>query len=209
MNFFSKGIAKVTSGVGGRAFARVAVVAAFACPMIGCSAEVGSSEEVAEDLGSAAEALSPPVTIINSASLLGCPGDRVALKSIDGGYYVTAEQTGGGAMACDRGALGPWELFRVKEITYTSGPKRIALRSNDGSGPYVSATNGGGSSIYANRNAIGDWESFGVVAVSGMKALQSVNGPYVTREDNGGPGCVLNANRPGIGPWETFQVECH
>lgn len=213
MNFLAKDIAKGVSGVDMRMFMRAVVLATLAFPMIGCGADSGGPLEGEEEIDSTSEALAPIASITNSARLLGCPNERAALKSIEGQYYVTAEQTGDGAMVCDRTVADSWEVFQVKEITYTTGAKRIALKSDTGSGPYVSATGGGGSSIYANRPAIGDWESFAVISLSTgigpRKALQASSGHYVTREDNGGPGCVLNANRPGIGTWETFQVECY
>jgi hypothetical protein len=213
MNFLSKGFAKGAFGVGGRGFLQAAVLATFASPMTGCAAEIGGSAEEAaevEAVDSTSQA-STILSVVNSAALLGCTHGRAALKSANGAYYVTAQQTDG-AMVCDRTVEGSWEVFDVYEVTYATGAKRVAFKSYVGSGPYVSATDGGGSSIYANRSGIGDWESFGVVSLSTTsgpgKALQANSGHFLTREGNGGPGCVLNANRPSIGTWETFRVQC-
>jgi hypothetical protein len=194
--------------------ARMLVLAALACPIAGCTAEVGSSAEL-EDVNSTSQALELPAIqrIVVNARLLGCPNQRYVAFTVPGGsYYATAEQTGGHAMVCNRTVENNWERFEVHEITYADQTKRIALKSDRGSGQYVSATNGGGSSIYANRNAIGAWESFGVASRSTggipsvVTSLQTVNGNFVTREDNGGS--VMNADRPGIGPWEEWDVQC-
>jgi len=46
-------------------------------------------------------------------------GTTVALKS-GYGYYVVAEGGGGGAINCDRTAIGPWETFTLTIDTWTS-----------------------------------------------------------------------------------------
>ena len=215
MSFFAKGISQSTSGVGGRTLLRAAVLAALACPLPGCAGEIGAAPDEAEDLGavdSTSQELQPSGQRVSAISL-GCAESvrKVALQSLDRNCYVTAEQSNGGAMVCNRTSVGAWEKFEVTEITYHDSANRIALKSNNGLGPWVSATNGGGSSIFANRSGNGDWESFSVVTdnsptLGTTRALQAISGHYVTRER--GSGSVLNANRTGIGDWEKFRVLC-
>lgn len=159
----------------------------------GCVADPGDTDTEIDPIGTVHSA-------VISAAPFQCPGNQVALRTING-YYVVAEGGGGGEVRADRLQIGAWERFTVHDLGGT-----IALQAHNGS--FVVAEGGGGGAVNANRPWIGDWEKFRVERHwNGYSwALRAHSGHYVVAE-NGGGGDV-NANRTWVGAWESFTATC-
>jgi hypothetical protein len=92
-------------------------------------------------------------------------------------YYVSAENGGGGAVHCNRTAIGPWETFKLE---WKSG-FQVAFRTANGH--YLSAQNGGGSGVDATRTAVGPWETF--ATAEGLAAGTCTSAEYAAQNVNG------------------------
>ncbi len=129
---------------------------------------------------------------------------NVSLRS-SGGYYVIADNAGGGDVHVNRTAIGPHEQFNLIDLNggeLESGDS-VQFRTWDGI-HYVVAENGGAPQgtppppgrIYANREAAGAWETFTIWRADGGSgpignntqiSLQSSGGYYVCAEGGGAP----------------------
>jgi hypothetical protein len=133
-------------------------------------------------------------------------GKPTALKT-SRGYYVVAENSGGGVVNANRTSPGLWENFNVVDV----GPGLVALQAINGQ--YVVAEGGGGREVLARANAIGPWETFGLVPMGppGLFALKTYNGAYLQAEGGGG-GVLRSVFLPWYqspGSWETFGFVPH
>lgn len=75
------------------------------------------------------------------------------------GYYVSADNGGGGGVHVDKTNLGWWEAFGIVPLQRLNASQwKVALHASNNQ--YVSAENGGGDAVNANRNALLQWETF-------------------------------------------------
>jgi hypothetical protein len=141
----------------------------------------------------------------------------INLQSV-GGYYVVAENGGGGDVNANRTSAGSWETFEV--VDFNNG----ALTSGDGvailtSGLwYLSADGCGGGALKAwGSGPPGNCETFwvykldssgnivgGTISNGDQVAILSYNSYWLVAENGGNS--VVNANRTSIGPWEKFFI---
>jgi hypothetical protein len=121
------------------------------------------------------------------------------------GYFVAAENNGGGALNANRTVQGPWESFYMHDQnggTLNDGDT-VTIRTT--SGWYWSATNGGGSTLYANQTAAITWEVFtiqkrngtGMIQDGDTYALKTYDGTHYV---NGVYGGALSASDTGVNP---------
>ncbi len=139
---------------------------------------------------------------------------QIALIANNGSHLV-AEGGGGREVLANRGAIGPWETFRLFNKTRPGEEPRhgdsVVLQAWNGR--WVSAAGGGGGSVNAELGWIEASTTFTIERVSGAGAIRSgeqvalraANGNYVVAE--GGGGGVVNANRTVRDVWETFTIK--
>ena len=119
-------------------------------------------------------------------------GQRISLQG-NNGLYVSSEN-GTKPMTCNRGSVGPFEIFTVTD----AGGGKIGLRGNNNR--FVSRENN--TPITCNRTQRRGWETFTVRAAgSGKLTLQGSNGFYISRER---PTESMTCNRTAARSWETF-----
>lgn len=135
-----------------------------------------------------------------------------AIKTLTG-YYLTAENGGGGTVNSDRTQRGPWETFVMSQVS----PGVFTFRSEKGTflANAASGRQGGRGGLSANRRQADQAAQFKLILVNPegtVVALQTSAGTYVTAENSGGmkgargPRSV-NTNRTDIGEWELFYLE--
>jgi hypothetical protein len=74
------------------------------------------------------------------------------------GYYVSADNGGGGGVHVDKTSLSPWESFGIVPLQRLGVNQwKVALHASNGQ--YVSAEQGGGDAVNANRNTVLEWET--------------------------------------------------
>lgn len=128
---------------------------------------------------------------------------KVALRSVDGRFYMCAEGGGGREIVADRRSVGPWETFWLHFADLWNNIVYFKTFDNQ----YVlTAENGGGDLVVANRNQVGPWELFKLDNfANNLISLQASNGQYVCF-NQGGSDLVI-ANRNDRGPWESIIIE--
>ena len=127
--------------------------------------------------------------------------DVAALKCHDGTHYLSATDSGGGALVASATSVLTWETFTALFV----GDGKVVLRCYDRI-HYVQATNGGGSTMVASSINASIWETFTVVWSDATHfALKCYDGThYVTA--TGGGGSTLAATATSVGANETFTV---
>lgn len=126
---------------------------------------------------------------------------RIALKAMANGKFVTAENAGTRPLIANRDSASGWETFTM---TTTSGDSRTLRAEADNE--FVCADNGGSSPLISNRTAAGGWETFTLIKNGdGTVSLRAqANNKIVTAEAGGSQ--PLIANRDSIDGWEKFQI---
>jgi hypothetical protein len=130
------------------------------------------------------------------------------------GYYVSADDGGGGAVHVNAPWLRQWEEFTIIDRNggdLMSGDSVNILTHN---GHYLMAQDNGGGAVYASSTHDLAWERFTILKQNGTApiragdiiALQAGDGHYFVAEGGGGGQNVLNANRDTIGAWEQFVL---
>ncbi|MCJ8010952.1 hypothetical protein MUG84_04230 [Paenibacillus sp. KQZ6P-2] len=128
---------------------------------------------------------------------------KVALRSVDGQYYMCAEGGGGREIVANRRSVGPWETFWLHFADLWNNI--VYLRTFDNQ-HVLTAKYGGGDLVVANQNQVGPWELFKLDNfANNLISLQASNGQYVCF-DQGGNDLVI-ANRNKRGPWESIFIE--
>lgn len=145
------------------------------------------------------------VLLLTVSSLMVFPGyaygscsvDKFSFKTLEG-YYLCAEDGGGGVLTADRTEVGPWEKF---EIVYIS-KEYVAVKSDEGY--YLSASDDE-KSLNVEGTEIGKRQKFKLIELDNKKfALKTYYDKYVCAE-NGGGGNVV-ADRTKVGEWESFEL---
>jgi hypothetical protein len=103
-------------------------------------------------------------TLVNqsniSSNTLPNNGDKIMLRSYNG-YYVCAENGGGGEVNVTRHVGQEWEAFTILNLS-SNGPilsgNYVALQTHNQH--YLCAESGGGREIVANRTFRNAWETF-------------------------------------------------
>lgn len=126
--------------------------------------------------------------------------DEYFTLQVDSGYYVCAENGGGGDLIANRLSPSKWETFKL--IRLDGG--LVAIQTH--SGHYLCAEHGGGSLVVANRKEINKWEKFKIIEVGENKIAIQVNSGQYWCAENGGNSYIY-ANRTWINLWETFKIE--
>lgn len=140
-----------------------------------------------------------------------------AIKTLTG-YYLTAENGGGGTVNSDRTQRGAWETFVMSQVSpgvFTFKSEKGTYLANAGVGGGGNRQGGGRSGLSANRRQPDPSAQFKLILVNPegtLVAIQTSAGTYVTAENSGGmkgargPRSV-NTNRTEIGEWELFYLE--
>ena len=157
---------------------------------------------------------------------------NVSLRSWNG-FYMIADNAGGGDVHVNRFAIGAHEQFKLIDLNggdLESGDN-VQFRAWDGI-HYLVAEGGGAppgtppptGRVYANRTVAGPWETFTIRRTDGGSgrignntqiSLQSNGGYYLSAEGGGAPPWAtppageLYANRFAVGTWETFTLFMH
>lgn len=139
-------------------------------------------------------------------------GKTYALRTMSG-FYLTAENGGGGAINTDRTELGPWETFTLEQ----KSPGVFALRCVNGQ--YLSdmmgnsrnrQNKGGLLATKAEADASGQFKLVIVNPEGPVVALMMSGGRYVTAENGGGVKArsarAISSDRVEIGDWEQFTL---
>lgn len=143
-----------------------------------------------------------PGNVVNAGGGGTTPtSQKVALKSMANGKFVTAESGGTKPLIANRDSASGWETFTM---TTTSGDSRTLRAEADGE--FVCADNGGSAPLISNRSAAGGWETFTLITNGdGTYSLRAqANNKIVTAEAGGSQ--PLIANRDAVGGWEKFQI---
>ncbi|XP_024517468.1 probable glucan 1,3-beta-glucosidase A isoform X1 [Selaginella moellendorffii] len=123
-------------------------------------------------------------------------GTQIALKSVNLGTYVCAEDGGGQKMVVDRQMASGWETFKLWRVSSTKFQLRV-FNNN-----FVSVANQSG--VDSTKDTPGEWETFEILrnpnnpklvhikAYSGMY-LQAKDENQLTADYNGEPGWDNNA----------------
>lgn len=141
------------------------------------------------------------------------PEKAFALRTT-AGYYLTAENGGGGMVNTDRMELGPWETFMVVQ----TAPGVFAFRTEDGH--YLTDLMGGRrgnrqtrGGLGATKNTTDETTQFKIMIVNPqgpVVALITSAGKYVTAENSGGLKSrstrAMATDRTEIGDWEQFTL---
>jgi hypothetical protein len=138
---------------------------------------------------------------------------RAGLRT-SGGYYVSADDGGGGLIHVNAPWVKQWEEITIVDRnggTLVSGDS-VNLLTHTGN--YVMAWDNGGGTTDATSEHDLAWEQFTILKLNGTGAinigdtiaLQTGSGHYFVAEGGGGGTNVLNANRTAIGPWEQFVL---
>lgn len=128
------------------------------------------------------------------------------------GYYVMANDAGGGLIYVNAPIPQQWEYLSVIDRnggSLASGDSIFILTQN---GHYFMAWDNGGGAVDATSEHGLAWETFTILKQNGTGsivnndtvAIQAGAGHYFVAEEGGGGSNVLNANRTSIGPWEQF-----
>lgn len=128
------------------------------------------------------------------------------------GYFLSAENGGGGAVSARPWTVGAAEKFRIVDTNGGALADGDAVHLQAQNGMWVVALWGGGGPVDANSTTAGAAETFtirkrngtGNILASDPVALQCSNGMYVTAE--GGGGREVNCNRLNAAEWETFTI---
>ena len=137
---------------------------------------------------------------------------NVSLRTTSHGYFIGAQNGGGGAVIATATAARGWETFSLVDVNgaqLESGDSVFIKASN---GQYFQAVNGGGSTLNAGSNNQMGWETFKVVRHGGsgplqtgdVVGLQAASGSWVSAE-NGGGGAVF-AYGGAFGSWESLSI---
>ncbi len=129
------------------------------------------------------------------------------------GYYLTAENGGGGSVNTDRTELGPWETF----ILVQTAPGVFAFRTENGHylGDMVNErrVRQGRGGLMASRSNIDSSTQFKLMILNPegpVVALVTASGKYVTAENSGGVKArgarAMATDRTEIGEWEMFTM---
>lgn len=141
---------------------------------------------------------------------------QYAIKTLTG-FYLTAENGGGGTVNSDRTQRGSWETFTMSQVSpgvFTFKTEKGTFLAN-ATGGRQAMRGGGGGGLSANRRQADQAAQFKLILVNPegtIVAIQTSAGTYVTAENSGGmkgargPRSV-NTNRTEIGEWELFQLE--
>jgi len=132
----------------------------------------------------------------------------------DKGYYLVADNGGGGLLRANTKKAGPWTAFTLVDLNggkLASGDK-IQLKTSDGK-HYVVAEGGGGQSVLANRSIPREWETFVILRVGGTGeikfgdrvALRVHDGQYVSAA--GGGGGNVSAGSRQLGSSARFNLQ--
>ena len=140
---------------------------------------------------------------------------RISLQSANG-YYVVAEENGGGAINARSGRVGAWETFYLCDSNggqLRPGDIVFLYTSNKW---YFQIEEGGGFGFSAIGRSAGPWETLIIErSITGYHPIQSGDsvslqgqyGHYVSAEEGGGG--EVSANRIQRGAWETFRIVFH
>ena len=102
----------------------------------------------------ASAAAAGPAELFRTVEVAG----GVALRSVQTGRYVCAENAGAGALLANRASAGPWETFELVRLPGGGVALRAAVN-----GLFVCAESAGAAPLVANRAAAGGWETFDLV----------------------------------------------
>jgi hypothetical protein len=114
------------------------------------------------------------------------------------GKYASAENGGGGAVYCNRTAVGDWEKFTIVDL----GSNVYAIRSFNGL--YLSAINGGGGDVEARAEGVGSWEEW-KLGGGGVVGFGAPDGTHYLSANLSGDG-RLHARATEFTDSETFVL---
>ncbi|MCP3098777.1 M12 family metallopeptidase [Myxococcus sp. K15C18031901] len=169
-----------------------------------------------ETLGGQAIGQRDALSTTDAATVARLYSRTITLRS-SGGYYMVAENGGGGVVNANRAAVGPWERFQLVDRNGFALQTGDLINLQTVNGNYIMAVNGGGAGVTAAPTAPGDHETFRIWKMAGTGFLTIGTGDtvalatldfgyphYVVAEDGGGG--VVNANRTAVGEWEQFVI---
>jgi hypothetical protein len=120
------------------------------------------------------EQLSLPIASLLSELRAGRT-QRVALKTEEGGFFVSAINGGGGIVIANAVKIGANETFSL----IPQGPNREKVAIQTSNGNYLKAIDGGGNRVDATSNVIGINEQFTLVPVGPDKANFVTSKSYI------------------------------
>jgi predicted chitinase len=134
-------------------------------------------------------------------------------QAIGTGQYLSAQNSGGGAITATAPWTRGWEQFTVYDTTNNqlSSGDLVYVAASDGL--FLSADGGGGGALSATAAVASGWEAFSVERFAGPGAISQgdsvalktlLKGNYVSAIQGGGG--EVNATAPWARGWETFVV---